>query len=97
MGVFALILLVAIVGGRLMAWLVKRRRPELADTIHSSVSSIMHGGLAVIFAWVAVGLAREGGVLLLGPVAASAVLAAWSIAMAGVFAWLTIRPPREDA
>jgi apolipoprotein N-acyltransferase len=58
---FALIGLIGIVGGRAIAWLLKHRRPRLADALRVSTMIFTQAVVAVIFASIAIHLAQDEG------------------------------------
>jgi protein-S-isoprenylcysteine O-methyltransferase Ste14 len=91
MRLFALIGLVGIVGGRLAAWLVKRRRPQLADALRLSTMIFTQAVVAVILGSTAIQLAREDNSLRLALAALVGLLALGAAALGGLYAWAWLR------
>ena len=96
MRAFALVYLVAVVGGRLAAWLLRRRRASVADAIRAVIIVFTYAGLGVILAAITLEGAREDGALVLLLTAGLALLGVWSFALAGFLAWMFITTRGSD-
>lgn len=59
MRLFALIGLIGIVGGRVTTWLLKQRRPRIADALRVSTMIFERTVVAVLFGLIAIHLAQD--------------------------------------
>jgi peptidoglycan biosynthesis protein MviN/MurJ (putative lipid II flippase) len=90
MRAFWLAALVAIVGGSLLSWFLRRRQSRLADPVRLAKLLVVHGVMVVAFGWIAIGAAREGGALFWSLAVLCALLAVAQLGL-GVFvvcAWI---------
>jgi hypothetical protein len=87
MRVFALIGLVGIVGGRVAAWLVKRRRPGLGDRLRLSTIIFTYAVVAVILGATSIAAAQEESRLALAFAVGCGLLAVASVTLAVFYAW----------
>jgi hypothetical protein len=91
MRVFALIGLIAIVGGRVAAWLLKRWRPQLSDSIRVSTMIFTQGVVAIIVGAIAVRLPQDGDPVRLALGILLGLLALGSAALGGLYAWAWLK------
>jgi protein-S-isoprenylcysteine O-methyltransferase Ste14 len=87
MRLFALIGLIGIVGGRSTAWLLKRRRPRLADAFRLGTMIFTQAVVAVIFTAIAVQLAQDDDTLRRALALLVGLLALTTAMIGGVYAW----------
>jgi hypothetical protein len=86
MSLFALMGLIGIVGGRLIAWLLKHRRPRLADALRIGTMIFTQAVVAVICSLIAIRLAQDDDTLRRALAAPVGLLALGSAGLGAVYA-----------
>jgi hypothetical protein len=88
---FSVVSLTLIIGARVVARLVRRRRPRLSLAIRAGLLVLIYVDVAVIFGWVALGAAREEGRRADAFAVGFGVLALLSLGLAAFFAWAWLK------
>src|SRR3954470_5687317 len=84
--------------GLLLASLLDRQRRTTpwADRVRFTAHFLLRAYVAVILVWTAVAIASHDGAFRVLLAAVVALFAAWSIFMAGIFAWGVLHPDFAD-